>query len=123
MVLTRYGPGGRFDPKSGKIIAFVKRDGSFRRTPSCLTVGHEIVEIGLHPVVINFQLTHGEKERLVDHICIKGLGDLLDGYTFQTDDPNLSPIGDKKVDDFFTNTSLEDIPGFLKLYTEQVPRV
>ena len=107
----------------GKIISFVKKDGSFRRAHPYLVVGHEIAEIGLHPIVKNFRLTHGEKDRVVDNFCIKGLENLLEGYTFQTDDPNLSPIGDKKVDSFFTNASLEDIPGFLKVYTTQVPRV
>lgn len=122
VVLTRYGPGGRYNPDTGSIIALTNIDGSFRRARPCLTVGHEIIEIGIHPLVKKFRLTHEEKERVADHVCIKGLADILEGYTFQTDDPNISPVGDKRIDQFFTQESLDNLPIILKRCVEQYPR-
>jgi len=65
--LTKYGPGGSYDPKKGHIIIKVKEDGiASYRAPSEIIL-HEIIHIALEQAFVQpFDLNHLEKETLVD---------------------------------------------------------
>lgn len=122
VVLTSFGPGGRFDLDSGKIIALTKKDGSFKRRRPHHVVVQEIVEMGLEYFVKKFKLTHAEKERVADYTCSRGLGNILEKYTLKIDDPSLSPVGDLRIDPYITEDALNDLPLALENYVKDFPR-
>ena len=122
LLLTRYGPGGMSYNDTGIIVARVNESGSLRRKHPSHTPVHEMVEIGISDLIPKFELTHAEKERVVDHICITRLGNSVPGYKFQTDDPDLAPVGDKRIDSFFSQGTLDNLPEILNQYVLKFPR-
>ncbi len=81
--LTAYGPGGSYDCNHGNIIIKTKQNGTFKRNP-IHTIVHEIVHIGIEECIIKkFELTHIEKEGIVDAICANYFKDILVDYIIQ----------------------------------------
>ncbi|MCW5818255.1 MAG: hypothetical protein KIT84_45070 [Labilithrix sp.] len=109
VVLTLYGPGGSYDPDTATITVLTTPDGRFKKEPLHNLV-HEMVHIGIErPIVRRFDLTHHEKERLVDRLCIVAFADLLPGYQPQ-------PLGPPELDAFIDAAALDDLPAALGRY-------
>ena len=114
ILLTLYGPGGSYDFTKGRIILLSRRltkaGGSSSKTVN--TIIHEMVHIGIEPIVRKFRLTHYEKERIVDLFCSKKLK--IRGYYMQG-------LGDKRVDKFVVGNDF-NLPSALKEYVKEHPR-
>jgi hypothetical protein len=65
--------------------------------------------------VRRFALTHPEKERLVDRICIVAFPRLLPGYRAQ-------PMGPPELDAFVDDAALHDLPAAVARYVAAHPR-
>jgi hypothetical protein len=85
VVLTLYGPGGGYDSSTGRITLFTDAEGHGRfDKPFAHTIVHEMVHIGIQKRIVEAkQLTHSDKERLVDRVCLLAFDDLLPGYKVQ----------------------------------------
>lgn len=106
--LTAYGPGGSYDFNHGNIIIKTKESGEFARVPHH-TIVHEIIHIGIEESIVKkFELTHVEKEGLVDSICANYFDDLLVDYKVQN-------LGDTKV---FNLVSKDNIMKLSKIIEE-----
>ena len=109
LLLTLYGPGGSYDPDKGVITMLTTTGGSFRTEPLQNAV-HEMTHIGIEgPVVRRFGLSHEEKERLVDLLCLRAFHDLLPAYRAQ-------PMGPPALDPFIDDAALADLPGAIERY-------
>ncbi len=117
VVLTMYGPGGKYDPKKGHVVILIKKDGTFVKTDVSETILHEIVHIGIEEgIVQKYHLTHQEKEGVVDLICSHYLKDLVPGYSFQK-------IGNASVDPFVKEDDvIQDLPTAIERYIAHYPR-
>jgi len=105
--LTLYGPGGSYDPTSGAVTLKTTPQGTFRRPNPSHTIVHEMVHMGVQHLVDRFELTHWEKERLVDLFCLLLLAEALPGYQGQSK-------GDRGMDPYATRQALErDLPAAL----------
>ncbi len=110
--LTAYGPGGSYDFNYGNIIMKTKESGEFARVPSH-TIVHEIIHIGLEESIVKkFELTHLEKEGLVDSICANCLDDLLIDYIVQN-------RGEKKVFNLVFKDNIMELPQIIKEYKKK----
>ena len=105
VILTLYGPGGSYDPDVGRITLLARPDGTFKEPNPFETVVHEIVHMGIeNNIVRKYELTHWEKERLVDLICSHYLKDELPAYRMDTN-------GDTRIDGFINETVIvENLP-------------
>lgn len=84
VVLTLYGPGGSYDPSTGTITLFTTPDGRFKGGGGAHTIVHEMMHIAVEEnIVQRFDLSHWEKERLVDVLTQRELGHLLTSYQLQ----------------------------------------
>lgn len=116
VVLTLYGPGGYFNPRTGKVTLMTTLDGRFKRGDPLHTIIHEMVHIGIHEnIVKRLRLTHWEKERVVDLICSIKFGDILRGYRIQ-------PGGERNLDEFVNEDSISNLPGAIEGYVKMYPR-
>lgn len=116
IALTMYGTGGMYDSDSGKITVTTTKDGQFRRPNPAYTPIHEIIHIGIEDNIIKkFDLTHREKERLVDLIIVEKFKDLLPDYQLQS-------FGDDNVDKYISNKTLNDLPLAVENYIKDFPR-
>lgn len=114
VVLTLYGPGGSYDPETATITVLTTPEGAFKKEPIHNLV-HEMVHVGIEaPIVKRFALTHQEKERLVDRVCVVAFGDLLPGYEVQ-------PLGPPKLDAFIDRAALDDLPAAVARYRAEAP--
>ncbi len=78
-------------------------------------MAHEMVHIGVeHIIVERFGLTHPEKERLVDRICMVAFPALLPRYRAQ-------PFGPPELDAFVDATALDDLPTSIARYRAAYP--
>lgn len=115
VLLTLYGPGGSYDPDTGTIILFTTPEGRFKK-PAVHTIVHEIVHIGIEELIVQrLQLTHSEKERVVDRICWLEFADILPDYKTQKQGP-------PELDSFVTKESLLDLPEAIERYVQAYPR-
>lgn len=113
VILTLYGPGGQYNPKTGKIFIKTTANGQFKRIDPTHTIIHEMVHIGIDKTIVKkFQLTHWEKERVVDLICAFAFSDILDNYTIQSK-------GEKRLDAFVNKDSIMNLPLAIKSYVRQ----
>lgn len=113
-----YGPGGRYYEDSGVIQLMVNDKGIPNSTRGTLeTIIHEMVHIGIEDIIVRtLQLTHWEKEGLVDLICSLYFKDFLPIYKLQ-------PSGDKNIQAFITYDNIcNDLPGAVKQFIEKYPR-
>lgn len=109
VALTLYGPGGSYDPEAARVTVLTTADGRFKKEPIHNLV-HEMVHIGIErPIVQRFGLSHPEKERLVDRICVVAFGDRLANYQVQ-------PMGPPELDPYVTASSVEDLPRSIERY-------
>ena len=116
VVLTLYGPGGHFNPRTGKVVLKTTLDGRFKRGDHLHTIIHEMVHIGIHEnIVKRFQLTHWETERVVDLICSIKFGDILRDYRIQ-------PGGERNLDTFVSHDSISNLPEAIEAYVKRYPR-
>jgi hypothetical protein len=102
--LTRFGPGGFCDAESAIIQLMTREDGTFKRPHPGHTVIHEIVHIGVEKnIVRRFDLTHAEKEGLVDRICLLSFPKVLLGYKVQDN-------ADRNIFNYITSESMLKLP-------------
>ena len=110
--LTAYGPGGSYDFKHGNIIMKTNENGEFGRVPYH-TIVHEIIHIGIEESVVKkFELTHVEKEGLVDSICVNYFNDLLIDYSVQN-------LEEKKVFNLIDKDNIWELPEIIKKYKKK----
>lgn len=104
IILTRYGTGGSYNLREGRIIIRTDADGGFKRKSPSHTVVHEMVHIGVERCIVErFHLSHIEKERVVDLVCSIGLEGILREY-------EVSQRGDTRLDSYITRETLHDLP-------------
>lgn len=117
VVLTLYGPGGCYDPNKGQIILMTTEQGRFGMRPVDETILHEIVHIGIEEMIVQkHQLSHWEKERVVDLICQNILGDLFPNYRMQNK-------GDLRIDEFVNSHTInKSLDSAIDAYTNKYPR-
>lgn len=117
IVLTLYGPGGDYNCKNGIIRLFATPNGEFKRPTGYEVLLHEIVHIGIEETIVKkYQLSHWEKERLVDLICSLYLNEVLPNYKTQRN-------GDKRLDAFVDQYTIAfDLPSAMVKFVEQYPR-
>ncbi len=109
LVLTLYGPGGSYDTDHGVITMRTTADGRFRTEPLQNAV-HEMTHMGIEgPIVRRFHLSHEEKERLVDLMCLRAFPDLLPAYRAQ-------PMGPPALDAYIDDAALGDLPRAIERY-------
>ena len=114
---------GGWNPLDGKVTMCTWEDGSTRCAfgnvgAMEVVVIHEIVHTGIEiPLVERFQLSHTERERLVDLICRGYLGGLMSvPYPMQE-------RGDRRLDAFVERDAIEnDLPGAIARFVEAHPR-
>ncbi len=115
ILLTRYGPGGSYNYSQDKatILMLVYQDGSTKYLPAEWTVVHEGVHIGIEDSIVQkFNLTHKEKEGVVDQFCSLAFSDLLGDYLFQS-------MSDKQIMSAMPNKeSLLRLPEIIRTYKE-----
>ncbi|MEA2088681.1 MAG: hypothetical protein U9O55_02485 [Patescibacteria group bacterium] len=110
--LTLYGPGGSYDFNHGNIIMKTKKNGEFGRVPYH-TIVHEIIHIGIEESIVKkFELTHVEKEGLVDSICANYFGDMLIDYRVQN-------LGEKKVFALIDKDNIMKLPEIIRKYKKK----
>jgi len=110
--LTSYGPGGTYDFNHGNIIMKTKESGEFVRTPYH-TIVHEIIHIGIEESIVEkFELTHVEKEGLVDSICANYFNDSLIDYIVQD-------RGDKKIFNLVSKDNIMELPKIIENYKKK----
>ena len=111
ILLTKYMQGGSFDYLGGKVTIGCEPSGFNDLTNPTRIILHEIIHIGIQESIVSkFQLTHREKERVVDHLCKRVLvPDILDYY-------NLQPVGDPKIDVCFSDPHLGDLADRIARY-------
>lgn len=103
-----YGPGGGYRPDTGGIELNVNDKGLRKKT--CETIIHEMVHIGIENAIVQrFQLSHWEKEGLVDTICSLYFHDLLPNYHMQSS-------GDKNIQKLTYEALVNDLPGAIAFY-------
>ncbi|MBU4347257.1 hypothetical protein KJ586_00015 [Patescibacteria group bacterium] len=111
--LTAYGPGGSYNCREGNIIIKTNEGGIFKRNP-LHTIVHEIIHIGIEECIIKkFELTHIEKEGLVDAICTNYFKDILVNYTIQD-------RGDKNIFNIISENSLKNLPKEIEEYKKEI---
>ncbi len=117
IVLTLYGPRGNYDPSTATVNLLTNEKGDFRKKHVEEIILHEIVHIGIEESIVKrYQLTHWEKERLVDLICYHYLNQILPEY-------RMHPKGDKQIDDFTNEyTMIHDLPAAIASFIKQHPR-
>ncbi len=118
IILGLYGPGGQYYSNCGNIVINVTAEGyPISQRPFCEIMIHEMVHIGIEDIIVQkFQLTHWEKEALVDVICSLYFNNLLPHYWIQ-------PRGDKRIKEHVTYENIHsDLPSSIKQYASRYPR-
>ena len=89
-----------------------KESGKFSRVPYH-TIVHEIIHIGMEESIVKkFELTHVEKEGLVDSICANYFDDLLIDYVVQD-------RGDKKVFNLISKDNIMELSKIIEEYKKK----
>jgi len=115
LVLTLYGMGGSYNYRTGRIVIRASPDGRFVRSPIEVVL-HEMIHIGVERSFVRaYGLSHGEKESLVDHICIIGCGASLPGY-------KVARGGDQRFARFLKKRDLSVLRDSVKQYVSNRSR-
>ena len=102
-----------YNPKTGRIFLKTTANGQFKRIDPTHTIIHEMVHIGIDKKIVKeYQLTHWEKERVVDLICSLAFGNILNNYSLQSK-------GEKGLDSFVNKDSIMNLPLAIKHYVKQ----
>ena len=97
--LTKYGPGGSYDPKTGTVTMLTTKGGQFKKLDPVETIVHEVVHMGIeNEIVARYKLSHPEKERLVDLFVQKLYKEEMPNYKLQN-------LGESKIDPFINDLS------------------
>lgn len=111
--LTLYGPGGSYDAAGGNIVLWTTEHGQFKGGGGLHTIAHEMMHIAVEDgLVQRFGLSHWEKERLVDLLTRRELGDLLPSYELQ-------PQGVAELDAYVADTPLSELSEALQRYRDR----
>lgn len=111
IVLTNFGVSGSYNSQEGIIIISTKSKGP----PSNIII-HEGIHIGIEENIVDkYDLTHWEKERVVDKICDLQFSDLLQDYWFQ-------PKADRNVDSYITSETIDQLPKAIEKFINDFPR-
>ena len=117
VALTLYGPGGTYDPSSGKVFIRATSDGSFVRKEPIHTVVHEMVHLGIDQnIKERYDLDHNETERVVDYICSKYLGHVLTGYREMS-------LRDEQLDGYLDKNAILNLPQAIENYASSIFKV
>ncbi|HTK03416.1 MAG TPA: hypothetical protein VL401_01450 [Alphaproteobacteria bacterium] len=112
IALTEFGTLGSYNEKEGKIIISTNQKWQPKKT-----IIHEGVHIGIEAnIVQKYNLSHWEKERVVDLMCKNLFGDLLPEYTLQEK-------GDPRINPYVTETTLKNLPVAISEYVANFPRI
>jgi hypothetical protein len=113
LILTLYGPGGQYDPETGRIFLKTTVNGQFKRVDPTHIIIHEMVHIGIDEKIVKaYRLAHWEKERVVDLICSITFGNLLSHYRLQAK-------GDRRLDAFVNKNSIMHLSLAIDSYVKQ----
>ena len=100
-----YGVGGGYYPDKTKFSIWTNGDQDeprFKRVSPIHTVGHEIIELSIHPIVKSLGIPYWQKERVVDLLMTQSpLSELFPGYRQQDN-------GDRTIDRHFSWESAAD---------------
>lgn len=116
VLLTLYGPGGSYDDATGQIILFTTPEGRFKGYISpANTLIHEIFHIGIEEAVVKkYNLTHQQKERLVDLFVKTWFGEVLPEYRLQS-------FGDSRLDKWFSSRGdFINLPERIRQFLESI---
>ncbi len=93
------------------------KNGNTKRKPIQRAPIHELVHIGIEePIVKRFSLTHSEKERIVDKICMLKFKKEMPKYYIRK-------LWDIRVDKFVTKETLDmDLVKAISGYVKNYPR-
>jgi hypothetical protein len=117
ITVTKYGPGGMYLENEGRIVMLTRQDGSFKRPEPLHTVVHEMIHIGIEESIVKkYDLTHWEKERLVDRICLLEFNHILTNYVLQRS-------GDLRLDPYITTGSITQLPDAIARFVRENPRI
>jgi len=116
VLLTKYGPGGSYDPKCGTVTMLVNKGGTFKRDKPEQTIIHEIVHMGVEDCIVKtYKLSHQEKERLVDLVVKTLFSDISPGYRVQS-------FGESRIDEYISSNSITTLPSVIEDYVRSFPR-
>ncbi|NRB50010.1 MAG: hypothetical protein HRU41_20205 [Saprospiraceae bacterium] len=95
IVLTLYGPGGSYDPDTGRILVFTTSDGRFKTSDNAAhVIIHEMVHIGIEESIIQaLTVPHAFKERIVDQLVVVYCTKWLPDYRVQN-------MGETRIDPY-----------------------
>ncbi len=95
IVLTLYGPGGSYDPDTGRILVFTTPDGRFKTSDNAAhVIIHEMVHIGIEQSIIQaLEVPHAFKERIVDQLVVVYCRKWLPDYRVQN-------MGETRIDPY-----------------------
>lgn len=95
IVLTLYGPGGSYDPDTGRILVFTTSDGRFKTSDNAAhVIIHEVVHIGIEQSIIQaLEVPHALKERIVDQLVVVYCNKWLPDYRVQN-------MGETRIDPY-----------------------
>lgn len=116
LTLTKYGPGGMYLEDTGRVVMLTDKNGMFKRKNQAHTPVHEMVHMGIEErLVKRFDLTHWEKERVVDLMTQKLFGHLMPNYEPQD-------RGLKIIDPYVTAETIWDLPSSMEKFASDYPR-
>ncbi len=114
VLLTLYGPGGNYNAETGTILVRTSAEGTFS-FPILQNIIHEMTHIGIEDnLVKKFQLSHQEKEALVDRMCLINFGDLFS--------PNANNTKNNPFTSTLTSETMKNLPGVIEDYVLKYPR-
>lgn len=115
--LTLYGPGGSYDPETGRILLMTRPDGSFKGYNNPVnTIIHEMIHIGIEESIVKkYRLSHTLKEQLVDR-CVRILfGDMLPDYRIQD-------FGNNQIDKYLkSKEDFVNLPSVVEKFLREQP--
>lgn len=112
--LTAYGTGGSYNYSNGTVTVLTDSTGKFNFNPT-QTIAHEIIHIGIEEnIVKKYNLTHIEKENLVDAYCLNVFNKLLPNYKVQNF--KKTPLLN------LTKQNFSNLPKYIKEYVNKHPR-
>lgn len=97
IILTLYGTGGSYNADEGTITLLTTKEGDFMKYQNpANTIIHEITHIGMeYSIVQKYQLTHANKERIVDTFVHLMFKEYLPNYKIQR-------MGDTRIDTYLS---------------------
>lgn len=113
VVFTLYGTGGSYDPDEGIITLLINKEGGFMKYKNpAYTIIHEITHMGMeYSLVLEHQLPHGLKERVVDTFVYLMFQEKLPEYEIQN-------MGDNSLDSYLKEEKdIESLNSILSEFT------